>query len=87
MTETDDLMTDCTQTFPAQLSAISRAYEGPRLFVDQDASQALDKAVLESLGRRGLWDSVAALETVRAIFLFDKNVVFMIYHTPSRKLH
>lgn len=60
-------MTDCTQTFPAQLSAISRAYEGPRLFVDKDASQALDKAVLESLGRRGLWDSVAALETVRAI--------------------
>ncbi|OWZ62982.1 hypothetical protein AYX15_04964 [Cryptococcus neoformans] len=63
------------KTFPAQLSAISRAYEGPRLFVDQDASQALDKAVLESLGRRGLWDSVAALET-------ETSLVF----SPERRL-
>lgn len=87
LTETDDLITYRTQTFPAQLSAISRAYEGPSLFVDKDASQALDKAVLESLGRRGLWDAVTALETVRAIFLFDGNVVFTIYHASSRKPH
>lgn len=53
--------------------------------MDKDASQALDKALLESLGRRGLWDAVAALETVRAIFLFDGNVVFTIYHASSRK--
>lgn len=86
MSETDDLMTDCTQTFPAQLSAISRAYEEPSLFADKDASQALDKAVLESLGRRGLWDSVAALETVRAFFSLMRTS-FIIYHTPSRKLH
>ncbi|ODN96559.1 hypothetical protein L198_04274 [Cryptococcus wingfieldii CBS 7118] len=50
------------KTFPPTLGVISKAYESPNLFVDEEASVALDKAVLDSLGRRGLWDAVAALE-------------------------
>ncbi|CAK9784312.1 hypothetical protein CC85DRAFT_296215 [Cutaneotrichosporon oleaginosum] len=50
------------KSFPPNLSAISAAYDDPPLFVDAAASKALDNIVLDSLGRRGLWDAVEAFE-------------------------
>ncbi|OCF42093.1 hypothetical protein I317_04064 [Kwoniella heveanensis CBS 569] len=50
------------KAFPPNLGAISKAYEDPPLFSAPDAADALDQVVLDSLGRRGLWDAVAAME-------------------------
>ncbi|WVQ97682.1 hypothetical protein IAU59_004796 [Kwoniella sp. CBS 9459] len=50
------------KAFPPNLGAISKAYEDPPLFSRPDAADALDHVVLDSLGRRGLWDAVAAME-------------------------
>ncbi|WVR04338.1 hypothetical protein IAU60_001339 [Kwoniella sp. DSM 27419] len=48
--------------FPPNLGAISKAYEDPPLFSDEAAARALDQVVLDSLGRRGLWEAVSAME-------------------------
>ncbi|WWC87311.1 uncharacterized protein L201_002200 [Kwoniella dendrophila CBS 6074] len=50
------------KAFPPNLADISEAYSDPPLFADPEAAQALDRAILESLGRRGLWDAVEAIE-------------------------
>ncbi|WVQ83946.1 hypothetical protein IAT38_006090 [Cryptococcus sp. DSM 104549] len=50
------------KSFPPNLDAISKAYEDPDLFATEEASLALDRVVLDSLGRRGLWDAVEAME-------------------------
>ncbi|EIW68576.1 hypothetical protein TREMEDRAFT_71847 [Tremella mesenterica DSM 1558] len=50
------------KTFPPQLSSMSSAYDDPPLFSSPPAKEALDFVVLDSLGRRGLWDAVEALE-------------------------
>ncbi|KAK4685247.1 E3 ubiquitin-protein transferase RMND5, partial [Tremellales sp. Uapishka_1] len=50
------------KSFPSYLAAISEAYDDPPLFSDAEAKTALDRVVLESLGRRGLWDAVDAME-------------------------
>jgi hypothetical protein len=52
------------QAFPPNLAAISSAYDDPPLFSDLEAKLALDKVVLDSLGRRGLWEAVSAMEEV-----------------------
>ena len=54
-----------TQSFPPNHGAISDAYATPPLFSDAPAQEALDKVVMDSLGRRGMWEAVAAMETVR----------------------
>ncbi|KAK8846625.1 hypothetical protein IAR55_005711 [Kwoniella newhampshirensis] len=50
------------KAFPPNLGAISKAYEDPPLFSDREASLALDRVVIDSLGRRGLWEAVSAME-------------------------
>ncbi|WWD21932.1 hypothetical protein CI109_106420 [Kwoniella shandongensis] len=50
------------KAFPPNLGAISKAYEDPPLFSEEEASKALDRVVLDSLGRRGLWEAVSAME-------------------------
>lgn len=50
------------KAFPANLDAISKAYASPPLFSGVEAKNALDSVVMESLGRRGLWEAVAAME-------------------------
>ncbi|RSH79110.1 uncharacterized protein EHS24_001148 [Apiotrichum porosum] len=56
------LASSSTQAFPPNLASISSAYDDPPLFSDPEAVDALDRVVLDSLGRRGLWDAVAAFE-------------------------
>ncbi|WVN88866.1 uncharacterized protein L203_104080 [Cryptococcus depauperatus CBS 7841] len=64
------------KTFPPHLVAISKTYENPPLFHDENASEALDRAVLDSLGRRGLWDAVTALEEETGLFFsFEKRLL------------
>ncbi|GMK57716.1 hypothetical protein CspeluHIS016_0405500 [Cutaneotrichosporon spelunceum] len=60
------------KSFPPSLSAVSAAYDDPPLFVDATASKALDNIVLDSLGRRGLWESVEAFE-VEADLHYDPD--------------
>ncbi|WVQ68832.1 uncharacterized protein L199_007041 [Kwoniella botswanensis] len=50
------------KAFPPILGEISDAYSDPPLFVEPEAAEALDRAILESLGRRGIWDAVEAME-------------------------
>ncbi|OCF59236.1 hypothetical protein L486_03739 [Kwoniella mangroviensis CBS 10435] len=50
------------KAFPPILGEISDAYSDPPLFVEPQAAEALDRAILESLGRRGIWDAVEAME-------------------------
>ncbi|WVW78889.1 hypothetical protein I302_100852 [Kwoniella bestiolae CBS 10118] len=50
------------KAFPPNLGAISDAYADPPLFAEPEAAEALDKAILESLGRRGIWEAVEAME-------------------------
>ncbi|TXT13372.1 hypothetical protein VHUM_00739 [Vanrija humicola] len=50
------------KAFPPNLAALSSAYDDPPLFSEPEAQDALDRVVLDSLGRRGLWDAVAAFE-------------------------
>ncbi|EKC97538.1 negative regulation of gluconeogenesis-related protein [Trichosporon asahii var. asahii CBS 8904] len=50
------------KAFPPTLSDISSAYDDPPLFTEPEAAAALDRVVLDSLGRRGLWDAVLAFE-------------------------
>ena len=44
------------------MSAISDAYANPDLFSEKEAPKALDRVVLASLGRQGLWEAVDAFE-------------------------
>jgi hypothetical protein len=44
------------------LGDISATYDHPPLFYSHEEETALNRAVLCSLGRRGLWDAVAAFE-------------------------
>lgn len=46
------------QAFPPNLAGISDAYNDPPLFSEPDAAAALDRVILDSLGRRGLWEAV-----------------------------
>ncbi|KAL7423358.1 hypothetical protein Q5752_002661 [Cryptotrichosporon argae] len=48
--------------FPPNLAGVSKAYSEPPLFATPAARDALDHVVLESLGRRGLWSAVDALQ-------------------------
>ncbi|WWC67530.1 uncharacterized protein I206_101438 [Kwoniella pini CBS 10737] len=50
------------RAFPPNLGAISEALSDPPLFSSPEASQALDGVILESLGRRGIWEAVEAME-------------------------
>nr|XP_018265904.1 uncharacterized protein I303_02281 [Kwoniella dejecticola CBS 10117]OBR88062.1 hypothetical protein I303_02281 [Kwoniella dejecticola CBS 10117] len=50
------------KAFPPNLAAISEAYSDPPLFASPEASQALDAVILESLGRRGIWEAVETME-------------------------
>ena len=51
------------KAFPPQLGAVSEAYDAePRLFSGDGATEALDRLVMESFGRRGLWEAVGAME-------------------------
>ncbi|KAL1408174.1 hypothetical protein Q8F55_004979 [Vanrija albida] len=50
------------KAFPPNLAALSSAYDDPPLFSEPVAQDALDRIVLDSLGRRGLWDAVTAFE-------------------------
>ncbi|WVF70209.1 hypothetical protein IAT40_004998 [Kwoniella sp. CBS 6097] len=50
------------KAFPPNLGAISKAYGDPPLFSGPEAAEALDHVVIDSLGRRGLWDAVVAME-------------------------
>jgi hypothetical protein len=50
------------QNFPPNLPSISDAYTNPDLFSEKEAPRALDRVVLASLGRQGLWDAVDAFE-------------------------
>ncbi|WRT65168.1 uncharacterized protein IL334_002111 [Kwoniella shivajii] len=50
------------KAFPPNLAAISEAYSDPPLFSDPEAIRALDEVILESLGRRGIWEAVEAME-------------------------
>lgn len=50
------------KTFPPSLAAISDAYANPPLFAELAAKEAMDKVIMDYLGRRGLWDAVSALE-------------------------
>jgi hypothetical protein len=52
------------QAVPPSLSTISDAYADPPLFAEPAAREAMDKVIMDSLGRRGLWDAVSALEQV-----------------------
>ena len=61
---TGDIELIGSQAFPANLDAISKAYASPPLFSGVEAKNALDSVVMESLGRRGLWEAVAAMEEV-----------------------
>jgi hypothetical protein len=49
------------------LATVSAAYDDPPLFSEGEAPVALDRAVVDSLGRRGLWEVVSALEEVSLI--------------------
>lgn len=69
------------QSFPPNLAAISSAYDDPPLFSTLEASEALDRIVLESLGRRGLWDAVSAFSSETSLeYPADKR-------TLSEELH
>ncbi|KAI9635619.1 putative negative regulation of gluconeogenesis-related protein [Dioszegia hungarica] len=46
------------KAFPPNLAGISDAYNDPPLFSEPDAAAALDRVILDSLGRRGLWEAV-----------------------------
>lgn len=48
--------------FPPALGAISAAYDNPLLFSEAQSKEALNRAVLDSMVRRGMWDGVAAFE-------------------------
>ncbi|ORY21462.1 negative regulation of gluconeogenesis-related protein [Naematelia encephala] len=50
------------KAFPPNLAGISEAYDDPPLFVREEAREALDRAVMDSMARRGLWEAVAAME-------------------------
>jgi hypothetical protein len=52
------------QEFPPALAEISDTFDDPPLFYSKDSSAALDRVVIESLGRRGLWGAVEAMEQV-----------------------
>lgn len=59
---------ECTfQSFPPNLIGISQAYDDPPLFSDPKAKAAMDKIVLASLGRQGLWEAVDAFEEVNPV--------------------
>ena len=44
------------------MSNISATYDNPSLFSSDEETSALNRAILSSLGRRGLWDAVSAFE-------------------------
>ncbi|GFZ49011.1 hypothetical protein JCM24511_06760 [Saitozyma sp. JCM 24511] len=50
------------KAFPPNLATISSAYNDPPLFSEPAAKDALDRIVMDSLGRRGLWEAVSAMQ-------------------------
>jgi hypothetical protein len=64
------------QGFPATLGGISEIYDNPPLFSSHEESEAMNRAVLSSLGRRGMWDAVEAFEEETGL----------VYDAQDRKL-
>ena len=49
-------------SFPPNLGMIAAAYSDPPLFETDEARDALDRVVMGSMGRRGLWTAVGEME-------------------------
>jgi len=69
------------QHFPPNLAAISDAYTQPALFSEGEAPAALDRAVLDSIARQGLWDAMDAFEEEAGVRVEEAR------RSASRSLH